>query len=193
MQHANAVVLLAFTTLFLSACGSDKVTGIDAPAVPILKNGSFEDGGDLPYNWSRGGPGFGGAILSYGADGAREGDRCVSMSRATSSSELFTYCSQTMRIDRFQGGVELRARIRTELSGQGMSIAIRADDKPRPTGSDYAEAFATTEGTVPMSGSAGWIEHSVRLDSMPSGMQTSQCTWSTYPARPARSPSTRSS
>jgi hypothetical protein len=172
MQRARVVVLLSFTTLALSACGSDQVTGIDAPPVPILQNGSFEDGGDLPYHWSRGGPGFGGSILSYDADGAWEGDRCVSISRATSSTELFTYWSQTMRIDDFRGALELRARVRTELSGQGVSIAIRADDKPRPTGSDYAEAFATTEGTVPISGSAGWTEHSVRLDALPSGMKS---------------------
>jgi len=172
MHRSGAVVLLSFTALSLSACGSDQVTGTDAPAVPILQNGGFEDGGDLPYHWSRGGPGFGGSILSYDADGAWEGDHCVSISRATSSSELFTYWSQTMRVDDFRGSVELRARIRTELSGQGVSIAIRADDKPRPTESDFAEAFATTQGAAPISGSAGWTEHSVRLDHLPDGMES---------------------
>lgn len=172
MQRSRVVVLLFFTALSLSACGSDQITGIEAPEIPILQNGGFEDGGVLPYHWSRGGPGFGGSILSYDADGAWEGDRCVSISRATSSSEGFAYWAQTMRIDDFRGAVELRARVWTELRGQGVSIAIRADDKPRPTGSDFAEAFATTQGPVPISGSAGWTEHSVRLDHLPNGMKS---------------------
>jgi hypothetical protein len=165
-------VLLSFTALSLSACGSDQITGIDAPEIPILENGSFEDGDVLPYHWWRGGPGFGGSILSYDTAGAWEGERCVSISRVTSSSEDFAYWAQTMRFDDFRGGLELRARVRTELSGQGVSIAIRADDKPRPLESDFAEAFATTQGAVPISGSAGWTEHSVRLDRLPNGMKS---------------------
>ncbi len=135
--------------LSLSGCGSDRVTGIDAPEIPILENGGFEDGDALPYHWSRGGPGFGGSILSYDTGGAWEGERCVSISRATSSSQDLAYWAQTMRIEGFHG--PLQAGVRGLVDHTHASAAELLDDLlvgdapadqslPRSAGSKGADA-----------------------------------------------------
>lgn len=172
MEYARVAVLISFTALSLSACGSDQITGIDAPAVPILQNGGFEDGDVLPYHWRQGGSGLDGSTLSYDADGAWEGDRCVSISRATSTPDLFAYWAQTIPVGGSPSGLlGLRARIKTELSGEGVAMGIRGDNTPGPQG--YADGFATTENAAPISGSAGWTEHSLRLSNpLPNGLES---------------------
>lgn len=171
MQHVRVVVLI-FAALTLSACGSDQVTGIDAPRVPTLQNGGFEDGDVLPNHWRQDGVGLDGFTLSYDADGAWEGDRCVSSSRARSTPDLYAYWAQTIQVEGSPGGLlELRARIRTELSGEGVAMVIRGDNTTGSQG--FADAFATTQGAVPISGSAGWAEHSLRLSNpLPSGLES---------------------
>jgi hypothetical protein len=66
--------------------------------------------------------------------------------------------------------VTLRARVRTDLTGRGVSLVIRGDDTPRPA--DSAEAFATTQGRLTISGASGWVEQVVRLDRLPTEMQS---------------------
>ena len=172
MQRARLVVLISFTALSLSACGSEQVTGVDDPGVPTLQNGGFEDGSALPDHWRQGGTGLDGFILSYDADGAWEGDRCVSISRARNTPDLYSYWAQTIPVGGSPSGLlELRARIRTELSGEGMAMVIRGDNTAGSQG--FADAFATTQGAAPITGSAGWTEHTLRLSNpLPSGLES---------------------
>lgn len=172
MEYARVAALLSFTVLSLSACGSDQVTGIDTPAVPILQNGGFEDGDVLPDHWRQVGTAREGFLLSYDADGAWEGDRFVSISRARSTPDIFSYWAQTIPVGGSPSGLlELRARIKTELSGEGVAMVIRGDNTPGSQG--FADAFATTQNAAPITGSAGWTEHSLRLSNpLPSGLES---------------------
>jgi hypothetical protein len=181
LQDLDASIgrITAYVILLPGTTGSvyvDDVTlssGVALPSHPqlALENGGFEAGQHTPEYWWLGGTTFSGFTLEWRSAGAYEGRRAASITRQEASQEHFAYWAQTLRADAFRDGpVTLRARVRTDLTGQGVSLVIRGDDTPRPAGA--AEAFATTQGRTTISGSSGWVERSVTLDRLPAGMQS---------------------
>jgi len=139
----------------------------DWTPIRTLMNGGFESGNPWPNYWWRGGKGYGRFSFEWYGVESWEGARAVSISRADASDEDFGFWAQTLFAEDFRGGpATLKVRIKTNLSGQGVSIVIRADDTYQPSGS--AEAFATTEGKIPITGVQDWTEYSVTLGSVPS-------------------------
>jgi hypothetical protein len=148
-------------------------TGVAVPETPRfeLENGGFEAGDRSPDDWWRGGTTYSGFTFDWWSTGAYEGNRAVSITRQGASREDFAFWAQTLRADEFIGGsVTLHARVRTDVTGQGVSLVIRGDDTLRPA--DRAEAFASTQGSTMISGSSGWVERSVTLDRLPPGMES---------------------
>jgi hypothetical protein len=140
--------------------------------VPIrtLQNGGFEAGHTLPTSWWRGGLGYTGFYFTWEEGGSWEGTRAVSISRTNASPTNFGFWAQTIFADDFRGGpATLKVRVKTDLVGQGLSIVIRGDDTPQPTGS--SEVFATTQGQTPITGTQDWTEYTVTLDEVPFSIQ----------------------
>jgi len=138
----------------------------DWTPIRTLMNGGFESGNPWPSYWWRGGKGYGAFAFQWHGVESWEGDRAVSISRGDASDEDFAFWAQTLFAQDFLGrDATLKVRIKTDLSGEGVSIVIRGDDTYQPTG--YAEAFATTQGDVSITGAQDWTEYSVTLGSVP--------------------------
>ena len=144
----------------------------DWAPVRALKNGGFEVGEPaLPLGWWRGGLGY--DHFSFGWLGVEswEGARAVNISRHDASDEDFGFWAQTIFAEGFRGGpATLRVQIKSDLVGQGVSVVIRGDDSLRPLGN--AEAFATTQGRIPITGSQDWTEYSVTMSEVPFAMES---------------------
>jgi hypothetical protein len=176
LQDLDAAIgtITAFVILLPGTTGTayvDDVTVTSSVAAPqlALSNGGFEAGLQAPDNWWTGGtePGF---TFRWLSTGAQEGRRAVSITREHETTG-FAFWAQTLRASAFVNGpVTLRAWLRTELVGQGVSIAVRGDDTQRPAGS--AESFATSQYVKDITGSNGWTEWTVTLSNLPAGMQS---------------------
>jgi hypothetical protein len=64
----------------------------------------------------------------------------------------------------------LKVKAKGNLTGQGISIAIRGDDANSVNG--YAKQFATTQGTSPISGTFNWTEYSVKLNNVDASLES---------------------
>lgn len=72
---------------------------------------------------------------------------------------------QTLNTDIPTGkSLTLRVRIKGQLEGDGVSIAIRGDDTSNISG--VGEQFATTQGPSPISGTFNWTEYGLNLDTI---------------------------
>ena len=155
LPHATGTVY--FDDAVLSATG----------ATPILslQNGSVEAGQGYPEHWWAGGyPGF---EFSWSTDYSVSPSHSLEITEAGAAANAFGFWAQVIRADDYVAGkLTLSASIMLDgLAGQGIAIAVRADDTEQPNG--YAEEFATTQGTVEIVGSAGWREYSVTLGYVP--------------------------
>jgi hypothetical protein len=168
--------ITAFVILLPKTTGTVFVDDVSLRSVgPLtaLTNGSFEAGASVPDFWTRGGmsANLTGFSLDWQNLGAFDGARSVSITRMQSSQTEFAYWSQTLRPDAFRDGpVTLTARVRSELVGDGASIAIRGDDTSVASGD--AESFATSQFATPITGSSGWVDRTVRLERLPANTKT---------------------
>lgn len=145
----------------------------DPPAAPSLRlalfNGGFEEGQATPAAWWNGATSASGFTFSWPGGSAYDGKRAVRIKRIEGTTTGFAFWAQTFLAEDFIGGpVTLRVRIRTELVGEGVAIAIRGDDTETTSGN--GEIFATTQRTTPITGSRNWEEFSVTFDDVPASM-----------------------
>lgn len=160
------IVVSIFLLGFLAACTETP----SEPSTPFaLANGGFEAGDDAPDPWFSGATDPAGFIASWQDGSAYQGTRFARISRTQGTTTHYAFWAQTIRADEFVGGpVTLRARIRTELAGDGVALVIRGDDTETPSGE--SDAFVTTNGTLSITGSSAWQEWSVTLDELPTGI-----------------------
>jgi hypothetical protein len=139
--------------------------------IRTLMNGGFEAGEVWPLHWWRGGLGCGNFKFGWHDVDGWEGARAVNISRNRASDSEFGFWAQTIFAEDLIGGsATLRARVKTDLVGQGVSLVIRGDDTLVPSGS--AEAFISTQNRIAITGVQDWTEYSITMNWVPWGMKS---------------------
>lgn len=158
MKHS-----LILCTLFLvfMGCKDDP-----EPALQLLVNTDMEAGATLPNGWS--GWEKTGYTIEWTTEEASSGTRSLKISAAQPDDTNFTFWSQ------YYGGVipvakdvVLSVKVKCKnVSGQGVSIAIRGDNDNLTN--DHAEQFSTTQTVTTITGDFDWTSYHVRLDGIQS-------------------------
>lgn len=159
------LLLALFSGLLFTNCNRDDDDAIPENSTPsgpieLLNNGFDRSDGGLPADWYA----FDGPYSSaYGTDEALVG-AAVSLTSNISDSDEFAYWVQStdenIQVNRT---LKLSVDIKLEnVEGEGVSIVIRGDDTPVPQ--DYAELFATTQGTIAITGTHHWKTYNVTLE-----------------------------
>lgn len=136
----------------------------------LLENGDVELGTTLPDRWRTGGSSAQDFALEWADGVASSGIRSLSMRPAVGPTDAFGFWAQTIEVSNPVGMTfELSVDVRLEnVQGDGISLAIRGDNSA--LSKCCAEAFATTEGRVSISGTQDWTRHVVKLNSLPAGV-----------------------
>lgn len=169
MQRIKSYLyLLLLMPLLFIGCKKDDIQ--EASANELLSNGDLEIGSGTPNGWFGNGP-CPNTELSWTDEEAFSPSKSLKISNSTLESSCFSFWGQTFNTDIPTGkSLSLRVRIKGQLEGQGVSIAIRADDTPQVQGT--GEQFATTQGTSPISGTFNWTEFSIGLGTVESNIQS---------------------
>jgi hypothetical protein len=133
----------------------------EAKPQQLLVNGNFENGNTVPTDW--------GYITEKDIYTGEWSDKeFVSPSKSAKISSLksdttvfsFWYPTITGNLP-FGKDVTLKVKIKGNITGKGVSIAIRTDDTTIPSG--RAEQFITTQNLSPITGSFNWSEKTITL------------------------------
>lgn len=162
--------LLFFMPLLLISCSKED-TDIEEPTVnELLSNGNLEIGSGGPLGWFRSAP-CPDTGISWTEEEAFSHLKSLKISNSTLESECFSFWGQTLDTDIPTGkSLTLRVRIKGQLEGDGVSIAIRGDDTPEISG--IGEQFATTQGVSPISGTFDWTTYSLNLGTVEPTIQS---------------------
>lgn len=158
-------LLLCLTaTAFFTQCQEE-----DEPPVNLLLNSDIEAGTNQPSNWLL-------PInndqqlyeLTWSDEEAFSPQRALKIATQTENEpEDFSYWVQAVRQNiPFGRNITLRAMIKGNLTGQGVSIVIRTDDE------DSQLQFVTTQGSTSITGDFDWTEYSISLESVDSETNT---------------------
>ncbi len=162
--------LLFFMSLLLISCSKEENDVQEPAANELLSNGNLEIGSGTPNGWFRSAPCSNTSML-WTEEEAFSPRKSLKMSNPTLESECFSFWGQTLNTDIPTGkSLTLRVRIKGQLEGDGISIAIRGDDTPTVSGS--GEQFATTQGTSPISGTFNWTAYSLSLGTVEPTIQS---------------------
>lgn len=147
------VLLIALT---LQSCNKDEVQ-----PVQMVSGGDVETGSTSPNGWW-----FSTGQNNYNVTWTEEQSfspkKSLKMSTQTLNSDNFAFWAQTISTNIPVGkDVTLKVKVKSNLTGQGISIVLRGDDSTYPDGS--AEQFVTTQGTIPISGIFDWKEQSIKM------------------------------
>lgn len=136
-------------------------------AVEYLVNGDME----TDEGWWFNGPEM--TTQSFSTAAANSGLRSVALAMPTTT-DLggFTYAGQYVPVsDPSEDKFVLTVRMKLDgVTGQGAAIAVRGDTEAVPSG--WAEAFATTQGTLTLTGTSEWTEVTVELDGLRSDIRS---------------------
>jgi hypothetical protein len=137
----------------------------------LLANGDVEHGTTTPDDWWLGSSGEGYA-WDWSTTHSVSPDHSLEVRRTAGPAETFAYWAQTVPVQNLAGTrLTLTASVKTvDVNGPGVAIAIRGDDTAVPSG--MAEAFATTQGRVALSGTEDWMTVTVGLEEFPAGIQS---------------------
>ena len=166
-QKLNLLFLmfLAPGIVLFNGCSED-----EAQPGQLLTNNDVEAGSGRPNNWWNH-TGEDKYNVDWADQESFSGSRSLAISTQTADSADFAFWAQTISTNLPRGrDVTLNVKIKSNLIGEGVSIAIRGDDAVQPTG--RAEQFATTQDTSPISGSFDWAEYSVRLANVDASTQS---------------------
>jgi hypothetical protein len=133
----------------------------EAKPQQLLVNGNFENGNTVPTDW--------GYITEKDIYNGEWSDKefvspskSVKISSLKNDTTLFSFWYQTITDNLpFGKDVTLKVKIKGNMLGKGVSIAIRTDDTTIPTG--RADQFITTEKLSPITGSFNWSERIITL------------------------------
>jgi hypothetical protein len=148
-----AAIVLPF---FFTRCAKE-----EAKPQQLLTNGNFESGNTVPTDW--------GYITEKDIYSGEWSDRefvspskSAKISSSKSDTTAFCFWYQTINDNLPLGkDVTLKIKLKGNMLGKGISIAIRTDDTTMPSG--RAEQFITTENLSPMTGSFDWSERIITL------------------------------
>ena len=148
-------LLTILSVLALSSC-KDEEHGIQ-----VLDNADVENGTSLPDGWfptnSRGK-----FATIWATDESFSPSKSLKISTPVADSVDFAYWAQSITENIPVGEpVTLRVKIKADLTGDGVAIAIRSDDTAPASGT--GEQFVTTQGNTAISGSFDWKEFSLKL------------------------------
>ncbi|MGB3589726.1 MAG: hypothetical protein WBA23_24475 [Tunicatimonas sp.] len=130
--------------------------------INLLLNSNVERGTDAPNDWffSDGQEQY---VVDLSTEEAYSPQKSLKISSQDKIEDDFALWAQSIRRDiPFGRNLTLRAKIKGNLSGQGVSIAIRTDK------SNDRLQFATTQGDTTINGEFDWTEYSVNLNDVSS-------------------------
>ncbi len=143
----------------LGCSKDDKVQ--PANVLELLSNGSVEAGSIMPDNWLHPGP-IGTYENSWTTEESFSPSHSLKIANASTDPINFTFWMQTFEWAMPEGKeLLLTVKIKGELTGSGVAIAIRGDDTVPPSGA--AEAFSSTEGVTTINGMFDWTTFQVKL------------------------------
>ncbi|GAB3037757.1 hypothetical protein [Spirosoma pulveris] len=169
MNHFRLLpaILLLACTWAISACKKEEL-----PAQkPLLTNGDIEQkiqgwsfGYDTPHPTNPNGYAFG---FTSEAASSPQYSLKINCNQVRNDSAFSYYVQNSISMSTIPVGAKLtlKAKIKTALVGQGVSIAIRGDK-----GNAYGVFFVTTQGKTPITGTQEFTEYSVVLPSYPGGI-----------------------
>ena len=151
----------------LNACKKEDVQA----QTPLITNGDIEQkiqgwgfGYDTPHPTNPNGYAFG---FTSEAASSPQYSLKINCNQVKNDTAFSYYVQNSIPMSTIPVGAKLtlKAKIKTALVGQGVSIAIRGDK-----GSTYGVFFVTTQGKTPITGTQDFTEYSVVLPSFPGGI-----------------------
>ena len=166
MTPVKKAVSLFFCLAIFAACDKKSF-----PAIPqLLNNTDVEAGSGQPNNWWK--YNTTPYVSTWTTDESLSPKHSLELSSDIIDSVNFAFWAQT-----FDGvipvGKDLVLSVKIKgknLGGQGLSIAIRADDTASPMG--YSEQFITTQGTTGITGTFDWTTYTVRLPAIQNNIKS---------------------
>ncbi len=136
------------------------------PVPTTMMNGDLESGNDSPDFWWAGVSKSSNFNYEWSTDEHLSPGHSIKIS-SDESEDAFAYWAQTIAAeDLLNQKIRLTANIKaSDLSGNGVYIAIRGDETLTPMGS--AESFASTQGHVQIDGTFDWKQYSITLNNVP--------------------------
>jgi hypothetical protein len=158
-------LLEALGSIALFGCDDDE--GVHGQ---LIVNGDVETGSMVPNSWWSN-SGQNKYEVTWTDQESFSASKSLKISAQSADPVEFAFWAQTISVNIPTGKtVKLTVKVKGTLSGQGVSIAIRGDNTPQPSGS--GEQFATTQGITPISGSFDWMDHSVQLPGIDANTQS---------------------
>lgn len=169
MKHSRLLLLISLLTCSwaINACKQEDIQG----QTPLLTNGNIEQkiqgwgfSYDTPNPTNPNGYAFG---FTSEAASSPQYSLKINCNQVKNDTAFSYYVQHSIPMSTIPVGAKLtlKAKIKTALIGQGVSIAIRGDK-----GSMYGVFFVTTQGKTPITGTQEFTEYSVVLPSFPGGV-----------------------
>lgn len=158
--QSQIYLLLIVAISILNSCKKDNVQPDQTGQLAI--NGSVEKGSARPEGWT-----FDNGQNKYEVVWTNQESfsptRSLKISTKVADASSFSFWAQTISDSLPTGkSVTLKVKIKSNLTGQGSAIALRGDNALDLSGS--AEQFATTAGSISITGVFDWKEYKVKLD-----------------------------
>ena len=148
------VLLIAFT---FQSCKKD-----DVQPVQLISGGDLEAGTSFPIGWYYDN-GQNSYNVAWTVEEAASPKRSLKIATEVSNATNFAFWGRTISTNIPVGkDVILKVKIKSKLTGSGVAIAIRGDDTESPQ--VPGEQFATTQGTISITGNFDWKEQSIKMD-----------------------------
>lgn len=152
----------ALIVIMTGSCRED-----EPDPIQLSLNGDMESGSGFPESWFnfKGTDGTGNYSVEWTNNDYRSPSRSLKISSAAKIADSFAYWGQQKCGNIPKGkSVTLKARIKGNLSGAGVSIAIRCD--PAGTGSSSL-LFVSTQGNTEITGTFDWREYTLASEAVP--------------------------
>lgn len=166
----STAALLIFMTIPFGSCKKDEVKPNEVKLSDLILNGNAETGSTIPNNWWNS-TGQGKYNVTWTDEESFSPTKSLKISTQKTESSTFAHWAQTFNGNIPTGtSITLKVKIKGNLKGTGVSIAIRGDDATSVNG--FAKQFATTQGTSPISGIFDWTDYSIKLNTIDPSIQS---------------------
>jgi hypothetical protein len=157
LKFSKLVVAVTLFLIIFYACEKK-----DDPQ-ELLANGNVESGLGVPNAWVQA-PTQTEFTLAWTDQESSSPENSLLISRNTLNITEFSYWCQTI-YDNIPIGktVTLKVKIKGNLTGDGVSIAIRGDDESAPVQFVTTEYFPKNPGSFNITGTFDWKEYSIQL------------------------------
>jgi len=165
IHYIRFLFLTFFSIILFSSCNKDNEPVDEDIVVEFLKNTTLEEGvNGIPDGWfSTDDNNI--YELDWTTDESHSPNKSLSITAERGDTTEFAFWGQNFNVDIPHGeDVTLTVWVKSNLLGNGVSIAIRGDDTEFPEGS--GEQFASTQGNIDITGSFDWSKYSVTLENV---------------------------